>query len=153
MTGSPATISPQEAADRLAIRELIDAYADRRQAVEQTALFTEDAVVKVYEGEPGSHEPVQVLCGRAELAAGFAELKKYDVTMHFNGQSTIVLEGHRATGENYCLAHHIWADNGQRTLMVMGIRYYNTIVRQGGDWRFSERKLIIDWVDRKPLVA
>ena len=41
---SHATISPQEAADRLAIRELIDAYAhcaDRRDAKGQMALFTE----------------------------------------------------------------------------------------------------------------
>ena len=37
------TISPNEAADRLAIRELIDAYAhcaDRRDAKDQMALFT-----------------------------------------------------------------------------------------------------------------
>ena len=40
---SHATISPLEAADRLAIRELIDAYAhgaDRRDAKGQMALFT-----------------------------------------------------------------------------------------------------------------
>jgi hypothetical protein len=39
-------ITPEEAADRLAIRELIDAYAhcaDRRDAKGQMALFTEDA--------------------------------------------------------------------------------------------------------------
>src|SRR6266567_4296078 len=42
---SHATISPPEAADRLAIRELIDAYADcadRRDAKGQMALFTGD---------------------------------------------------------------------------------------------------------------
>jgi hypothetical protein len=39
------TISPSEAADRLAIRELIEAYAhcaDRRDAKVQMALFTAD---------------------------------------------------------------------------------------------------------------
>ena len=38
-------ISPKEAADRLAIRELVEAYAhcaDRRDAKGQMALFTED---------------------------------------------------------------------------------------------------------------
>jgi len=38
-------ISPQEAADRLAIRELVEAYAhcaDRRDARGQMSLFTED---------------------------------------------------------------------------------------------------------------
>jgi SnoaL-like domain len=42
---SHATISPLQAADRLAIRELIDAYArcaDRRDAKGQMALFTDD---------------------------------------------------------------------------------------------------------------
>src|SRR6202012_3383793 len=42
---SRTTISPQEAADRLAIRELVDAYAhcaDRRAAKGQMVLFTED---------------------------------------------------------------------------------------------------------------
>jgi hypothetical protein len=39
------TLSPSEAADRLALRELFDAYAhcaDRRDAAGQKALFTAD---------------------------------------------------------------------------------------------------------------
>jgi hypothetical protein len=39
------TVAPEEAADRLAIRELVDAYArcaDRRDAEGRMALFTED---------------------------------------------------------------------------------------------------------------
>jgi SnoaL-like domain len=45
------TISPTEAADRLAIRELVEAYphcADRRDAKGQMALFTEDTHFVVY---------------------------------------------------------------------------------------------------------
>jgi hypothetical protein len=44
-------ISPAEAADRLAIRELFDAYAhcaDRRDAEGQKALFTTDTRFAVY---------------------------------------------------------------------------------------------------------
>jgi len=44
-------ISPEEAADRLAIRELVEAYAycaDRRDAEGQMALFTPDAHFVVY---------------------------------------------------------------------------------------------------------
>jgi len=39
------TLSPDEAADRLAIRELVEAYAhcaDRRDAKDQMSLFTAD---------------------------------------------------------------------------------------------------------------
>jgi hypothetical protein len=45
------SISPTEAADRLAIRELVEAYAhcaDRREAQHQVALFTADAHFVVY---------------------------------------------------------------------------------------------------------
>jgi SnoaL-like domain len=44
-------ISPEEAADRLAIRELVEAYAhcaDRRDAKGQMALFTADTHFVVY---------------------------------------------------------------------------------------------------------
>jgi hypothetical protein len=45
------TISPAEAANRLAIRELVEAYAhfaDRREAKGQMSLFTADAHLVVY---------------------------------------------------------------------------------------------------------
>ena len=45
------SISPEEAADRLAIRELVEAYAhcaDRRDAKGQMALFTADTHFVVY---------------------------------------------------------------------------------------------------------
>ena len=46
-----AAITPEEAGDRLAIRELIDAYAhcaDTRDAEGQKALFTDDTHFVVY---------------------------------------------------------------------------------------------------------
>jgi hypothetical protein len=55
-------ISPTELADRLAIRELVDAYAhcaDRRLAEDQKSLFTEDTQFLVYMDGEGS-EPSQV---------------------------------------------------------------------------------------------
>jgi hypothetical protein len=56
--------------------------------------------------------------------------------MHFVGQSTIfTLKGDGATGEAYCIAHHLH-----------------------GAWLFAERLLYVDWlegralsVSRKPL--
>ncbi|MGI5149912.1 nuclear transport factor 2 family protein [Plantactinospora sp. CA-294935] len=147
---------PEQVADRLAIRELVDAYAhlaDRRDPQGQAALFTDDARVAVYDGEPDTTEPAQVLTGRNELATAFASLRNYDRTTHFNGQSTVTVDGDDATGETYCLAHHLWTEQGQRTLMVMSIRYHDTFVRQSGRWFFAERRLITDWVDRRPSTA
>jgi uncharacterized protein (TIGR02246 family) len=134
--------------DRQAIRDLVDAYAHRadvRDPQGQAALFTEDARVTVDDG--------QTLHGRAELAAAFAGMSTYDKTTHFNGQSTVTIDGDRAAGETYCLAHHLWTEDGQRTLMVMAIRYHDNFARHDGEWLFAERRLIIDWVDRRPSHA
>ena len=67
---SHTTISPQEAADRLAIRELIDAYAhcaDQRDAKGQMALFTPDTRFIVFMDTTAT-EPTQELHGRDSLA-------------------------------------------------------------------------------------
>src|ERR1700683_1998086 len=100
-----AEITATEQADRLAIRGLFDAYAhcaDRRDAAGQKALFTEDTTFAVYiEGE-GS-EASYVLEGREALTPIFDDLNRYESTTHFNGQSTVSLNGHRATGESYTI--------------------------------------------------
>jgi ketosteroid isomerase-like protein len=149
-------ISPGEAADRLAIRELVDAYAhcaDRRDAKGQMALFTEDTSFLVFMDQ-ASAEPTQELRGRESLAPVFDDLNRYAVTMHFNGQSTVALDGDRATGESYCLAHHLSvAEDGQRTLMVASIRYLDEFRKLAGQWFFAERRLMVNWIDTRPSTA
>ena len=148
------TISPNEAADRLAIRELVEAYAhcaDRRDAKGQMALFTEDADFVVYMNAKDP-TPTQEFHSRDALAPVFAELNKYDATTHFVGQSTIfTLDGRRGTGEAYCLAHHITVDCGKRRLMVASLRYLDTFVKMDGAWLFSERRLYVDWLEERAL--
>jgi len=121
------SISSAEAADRLAIRELVEAYAhcaDRRDAKGQMSLFT----------------PV------------FADLNKYAATMHFVGQSTILtLTADRGTGEVYCLAHHLTVEGEKRQLMIAALRYYDTFLKVDGAWLFAERLLYVDWVDERAM--
>ena len=145
-------ITPVEQADRLAIRELVDAYAhcaDRRDADGQRSLFTEDTQFVVYMDGQGS-EPTQVLDGREALTPVFDDLNRYQATMHFNGQSTIALDGERATGESYCIAHHLFTENGERKLMIAWLRYGDTFVKVDGAWLFAERKLYVDWAETRP---
>src|SRR5712691_10168321 len=129
------TISPAEAADRLAIRELVEAYAhcaDRRDAKGQMALFTEDTHFVVFMNAKDP-KPSQELHSRAALAPVFDDLNKYAATMHFVGQSTILtLSGDRATGEAYTLAHHLTIDGGKRQLMIAALRYYDAFAKIGG---------------------
>jgi hypothetical protein len=145
-------ITPTEQADRLAIRDLVDAYAhcaDRRDAEGQKSLFTEDTHFVVYMDGQGA-EPTQVLDGREALTPVFDDLNRYHATMHFNGQSTIELDGDGATGESYCIAHHLFTENGERKLMVAWLRYGDTFVKIEGGWLFAERNLYVDWTETRP---
>jgi SnoaL-like domain len=93
----------------------------------------------------------QELRGRESLAPVFENLSTYQITTHFNGQSTVVLDGDRATGESYCIAHHLYEVDGQRTLMIASIRYLDQFARQSdGSWLFAERKLMVDWTETRP---
>jgi hypothetical protein len=116
------TISPVEAADRLAIRELIEAYAhcaDRRDAKGQMALFTADTHFVVYM-KAKDPTPSQELHSREALAPVFAALKQCDATTHFVGQSTVLtLSDNRATGEAYCLAHHVTMKASSSRCVIM----------------------------------
>src|SRR5246127_718613 len=138
------TISPREAADRLAIRELVEAYAhcaDRRDGKGQMALFTPDTHFVVYMNAKDP-KPSQELHSSEALAPVFADLNKYSATMHFVGQSTILtLTGNRATGEVYTLAHHLTVNGGRRSLMIAALRYADQFVKIDGAWLFAERLL------------
>ena len=149
-----ATISLEEAADRLAIRELVEAYAhcaDRRDAKGQMSLFTPNTHFAVYMNTKDS-TPSQELHSREALAPVFADLNKYDATTHFVGQCTIyTLTGTRAMGETYCLAHHVTVDGERRRLMLASLRYHDTFVKMEGIWLFAERLLYVDWVEERAL--
>jgi hypothetical protein len=147
-------VTPTEAADRLAVRELIDAYAhcaDRRDATGQMSLFTADTHFVVFMNAKDS-KPTWELRSRDALAPVFADLNKYDATTHFVGQSTISsLTDEKASGETYCLAHHVTVAEGKRHLMIASLRYLDTFVKQDGAWLFAERRLYVDWTEERAL--
>jgi ketosteroid isomerase-like protein len=147
-------ISPEEAADRLAIRELVEAYAycaDRRDAAGQMALFTPDTHFVVYM-DAKNPTPSQELHSREALAPVFADLNKYQATMHFVGQSTILsLSNNHATGLAYCVAHHLTVEENQRRLMIATLRYHDTFAKVDGAWLFAERRLYVDWIEERTL--
>ena len=84
------------------------------------------------------------------LTPVFEDLNRYQATMHFNGQSTIDLDGDRATGESYCIAHHLYTEDGERKLMVAWLRYADTFVKLDGTWLFAQRNLYVDWLETRP---
>ncbi|HEV7966112.1 MAG TPA: nuclear transport factor 2 family protein [Candidatus Acidoferrales bacterium] len=147
-------VSPEEAADRLAIRELIEAYAhcaDRRDAKGQMALFTADTHFVVYM-DAKDPTPSQELQSREALAPVFADLNQYAATLHILGQTTILtLTRDRGTGETYCMPHHLTIAGEKRRLMIAALRYTDTFVKRDGVWLFAERRLYVDWIEERVL--
>jgi hypothetical protein len=97
-------ITGAEAADRLAIRELFDAYAhcaDRRDAKGQMALFTEDTHFAVYM-DTRNPEPTQDLYGREALAPVFDAL---------NARGDGDWRHHYAVADALCVADRIHCVN------------------------------------------
>ena len=131
------TFAAQETADRLAIRTLFDAYA--HCADTRFAVYME------------SSEPSYVLEGREALTPVFADLNRYEVTTHFNGQSTVALDGDRATGESYTIAHHLFTEDGVRKIMIASLRYLDVFAKVDGRWYFAQRDLILDWSETRVL--
>ena len=152
--GKHLSISPEQAADRLAIRELVETYAhcaDRRDAKGQMALFTTDTHFVVYMNAKDPN-PSQELHSRDALAPVFADLNQYAETMHFVGQNTIfTLKDDRAAGEAYCIAHHLTVNGEKRHLMVAYLRYLDNFVKIDGAWLFAERLLYVCWLEQRAL--
>src|ERR1700689_5702725 len=146
------SVSPEETADRLAIRELVEAYAycaDRRDAKGQMNLFTTDTHFVVYMNAKDP-KPSQEIHSREELAEVFADLNQYAATMHFLGQTTILtLTRDRGAGETYCMPHHLTIKDGKRSLMIAALRYSDQFVKIDGAWLFSERRLYVEWIEER----
>jgi ketosteroid isomerase-like protein len=147
------SISSEEAADRLAIRELVEDYArcaDQRDAKGQMALFIPDAYFVVYMNARDP-TPSREINSREELIELFADLKIYTATMHFFGQTTILtFANERGTAETYCMPHHYIAGKNQG-LMIAALRYADTFVKMDGAWLFAERRLYVDWLEQREL--
>ena len=126
--------------DRLALRDLVEAYAraaDTRDATLVRACFVDGGTLTVH--WLGRDPSTMVMPDDAErIPQGLA---RYDRTMHFVGNHHAVIDGDHATGEAYCFAHHVTGTDDH----VMAIRYEDTYRRDAGTWRFAERHLRLEW--------
>ena len=76
-------------------------------------------------------------------------MRKSKCTVRQHANSTIDLDGDLATGESYCLAHHLLTEKGERKLFVASLRYLDAFVKGDGGWLFAERKLYVDWTETR----
>ena len=143
--------------DRLALRQLVETYAhaaDRRKSELSGSLFTADGLLAIYDGDPEGREPDRTRRGPQEIADAMVSLKRYSVTTHILGQQTVEFDPadpHRATGETYCLAHHVTeTDEGQR-MYIMSHPLSRPVPARRRAVEFEERRLAVDWTDDRLL--
>jgi hypothetical protein len=153
MTGS------DRAADELALRRLAALYArgaDRGEPETFAGVFLPGARLRVYR-LPDLEAPVTDMTGHDALAGVPGKLaQRYTRTFHFLGQSTYEIGDDEATGEVYCLAHHLTADatdaadGHSATSYVMHMRYHDAYARdEGGVWKIAERTAHVDWTETR----
>jgi SnoaL-like domain len=144
------------AADRVELTDLVGAYAravDTRDYAGLAGLFAPGSRVGKFETAPGAAATAGYWrAGGEPFAASVrANHARFAVTTHLLGQHTLSDLSGRAAGELYCLAHHVYAENGRWLNRVMAIRYLDEYIRRPAGWRFAERRLLVDWVEFRAM--
>jgi hypothetical protein len=139
-------VAVTDADDRLALRHLVDSYAigcDRRDIDILRSVFVEGGTNTVHwlDRDPTS------MTAPADLERIPTGLARYDQTFHFVGNHRVELDGDAATGDTYCIAHHLTGKDDY----VMHIRYEDTYVRTSAGWRIQTRDLHLLWTANLPV--
>lgn len=123
--------------------ELYAQGADRRDKALWQAVLAEDCVI---EG-PGFS-----IAGRdANLGSIDALRQMFRATVHRVHNQVATVSGDDATGETYCTADHLL--NDMDSVLVWTIRYQDHWRREEGHWRFTHRKLIVEWEEVRPVTV
>lgn len=134
-------------ADRWALRELVESYAfavDRRDAAWFRSLWLPDARLTTHQGDGPARSDRQ---GVEAIAQVTTLITRYALTLHLVANHVCQVDGDEASGEAYCIAHHLNpSDGGRHDDLVMGIRYLDRYRRDAsGTWRFARREVRTQW--------
>jgi ketosteroid isomerase-like protein len=130
------TLTAQEISDRIEIDQLLARYCyavDDRDWESYRTIFTEDAVIDdaVTGGIRSGVEEHIVYLKRA--------LKRIRVSQHTISTILLDLEGDSARAMVQCICPMVVEMPGGATqTMLLGVRYRDRLVRDGGAWRISE---------------
>jgi hypothetical protein len=136
--------------DERALRVLAELYArgvDRRDAAVFTSAFLPHGRLRVF--NPSEAEsPTGEMHGHEQLAAVAERIAAYDRTYHFLGNTFYEVGDGEATGEVYCMAHHLTPNRHGGTNFVMYIRYEDVYRKDAdGDWKIADRRVMVDWTE------
>ena len=147
-------MSSDAVVDRLALLDLSYAYArsaDRIDAEALGALFIEEGVLRII--KRGADSAPMERIGRSNIVSAIERLDRYDVTFHMVGNHYYEVDDNTATGEVYCIAHHVHGEPANKRDHVMMIRYHDRYRREPDGWRFAERELHVDWTEERVVTG
>jgi hypothetical protein len=90
--------------------------------------------------------------GLAAFLEVLQQLHKYSATLHLVGNHFGEWRDGGYEGETYCIANHIYEENGVGRKWEVGIRYQDTIVDRKGRPMFAKRHLNVLWELDQPLM-
>ena len=131
-------------ADLAALRHTAELYAvgaDRKDKALWRQVLAQDCVI---EG-PG----FSVTGCEANLGSLDALGQMFRATQHRVHQVVATITGDTAMGETYSTAEHLLNDTDM--ILVWAIRYQDSWRREADGWRFTERRLIVDWEETRPV--
>jgi hypothetical protein len=84
---------------------------------------------------------------RGEGLGGLIQfVARYPQTLHFVGNHVCELDGDSATGQTYCLAHHLRSDG---STMLLVARYHDRYARAERGWCFVSRACRLLWRENR----
>lgn len=138
--------SLQDLVDQAALRRTADLYAqgaDRKDKALWQQVLAADCVM---EG------PGFTIEGReANLGSIDALGQMFRATVHRVHNLVATVDGDSARGETYCTADHLLPDADM--ILAWTIRYQDQWRREEGAWRFTHRKLIVEWEETRPVTV
>jgi hypothetical protein len=133
---------------------LADQYAravDGRDAQVLLDVFDPDARLRVF-NPADSEQPRTDLRGHCAIERITRSIARYAKTYHFVGNASYDITGDEATGEVYCIAHHLSNDGSTANDYVMYIRYHDAYRRDRDRWWIVDRRVDVDWTESRPAI-
>jgi hypothetical protein len=121
--------------------ELYAIGADRRDKALWRAVLAEDCVID----GPG------FTCTGLEENLGSIDLlgTMFRRTAHRVSGQIAQIDGDTARGETFGTAEHLL--NDADAVLAWTLRYQDRWQRRDGSWRFTHRKIVIDWEETRPV--
>lgn len=137
----------QRLLDEAALRRTAELYAqgaDRRDKALWREVLAADCVI---EGPGFRAEGLEANLGSIDALG-----QMFRGTLHRLHQQVVSVTGDSAEGETHCTADHLLRDTD--AVLVWAIRYRDAW-RRGADgaWRFTQRKLIVEWEEVRPVAV